>query len=176
MKSDQAFFDCGTQYYVAGRYAVFAHLTPVAANLLHHAIEMYLKGCLCTKFTKEQLKNDFGHNLKKLWKEFKKEVSDTALSEFDRAISRLHKFEAIRYPDKIVGSGARMNIGYKKSTPVPSGTGRTQPQYETYVDEIDRLVKAIFQKASRNPLAFKGSIGKNELAYLTKSNAANIWQ
>jgi len=38
------FFGFGFQYYLAGRYAVAAQLLPVAANLLHHAIEMLLKG------------------------------------------------------------------------------------------------------------------------------------
>lgn len=38
------FFGFGFQYYLAGRYAVAAQLLPVAANLLHHAIEMLLRG------------------------------------------------------------------------------------------------------------------------------------
>ena len=38
------YFRFGTQYYVAGRYAALVWLIPVAGNLLHHAIEMYLKG------------------------------------------------------------------------------------------------------------------------------------
>jgi hypothetical protein len=40
------FFSSAAQYYVAGRFGVFAALNPVAANLMHHAIEMYLKGAL----------------------------------------------------------------------------------------------------------------------------------
>jgi len=31
------------QYYVSGRSAVFAQSCPVCANLLHHAVEMFLK-------------------------------------------------------------------------------------------------------------------------------------
>ena len=38
------FYRFGFQYYVAGRFAVIAQFSPVAANLLHHAIEMLLKG------------------------------------------------------------------------------------------------------------------------------------
>jgi hypothetical protein len=41
-----AFFDTGSQYYIAGRYAVFAALIPIAGNILHHAIEQLLKGAL----------------------------------------------------------------------------------------------------------------------------------
>src|SRR6202043_1798471 len=34
------------QYYTIGRYSVLAGVNPVAGNLLHHAIEMFLKGAL----------------------------------------------------------------------------------------------------------------------------------
>jgi hypothetical protein len=40
------FFSAACGYYVAARFAAFAHLNPVAGNLFHHAIEMYLKGGL----------------------------------------------------------------------------------------------------------------------------------
>ena len=36
-------------YYAVGRYAVFAGLNPTAGNLLHHAVEMCLKGALAKK-------------------------------------------------------------------------------------------------------------------------------
>jgi len=36
-------------YYAVGRYAVFAGLNPTAGNLLHHAVEMCLKGAVCTE-------------------------------------------------------------------------------------------------------------------------------
>ena len=42
-----AFFTLATQYYAMGRQAVRLHLMPVGANLLHHAVEMYLKAYLC---------------------------------------------------------------------------------------------------------------------------------
>ena len=35
--------------YAVGRYAVFAGLNPTAGNLLHHAVEMCLKGALAKK-------------------------------------------------------------------------------------------------------------------------------
>jgi hypothetical protein len=57
-KEGSEFIATGTQYYVAGRYAVIAGLMPVAGNLLHHAIEMCLKGALSKKAGKslQQLK------------------------------------------------------------------------------------------------------------------------
>ena len=47
--TDHLFISAGMHYYVAGRYAVFAGLNPTAANLLHHAVEMALKGALAKK-------------------------------------------------------------------------------------------------------------------------------
>jgi hypothetical protein len=44
-----AFFDRSIQYYAAGRFAFHSGLTPVAGNLLHHAVEMCLKGALSKK-------------------------------------------------------------------------------------------------------------------------------
>jgi hypothetical protein len=40
------FFGTGSQYYIVGRFAVFAWLKPVGGNILHHAIEQLLKGAL----------------------------------------------------------------------------------------------------------------------------------
>jgi hypothetical protein len=100
------FFRYGCQYYVAGRYGVFAGLIPVAANLHHHAIEMLLKGALSKKMTLEELKNKLGHKLEKTWDEFKAVANDSSLARFDQVIAELNKFEEIRYPDKLLQSGA----------------------------------------------------------------------
>ena len=45
----EEFFRTAGQYYVAGRYAAFAGFIPVTGNLLHHAIELFLKGGLSKK-------------------------------------------------------------------------------------------------------------------------------
>jgi hypothetical protein len=44
--ADWLFLASGADYYISGRYAVFAQLSPVCANLLHHAIEMFMKAAL----------------------------------------------------------------------------------------------------------------------------------
>jgi hypothetical protein len=49
------FFRYGSQYYLAGRYGMFAGLMPVAANLHHHGIEMLLKGALSKTMALEDL-------------------------------------------------------------------------------------------------------------------------
>jgi hypothetical protein len=92
---EQFFFSAAAQYYVTGRFGVFAWLNPVAANLIHHAIEMYLKGALLKSKTKslKELKDKLGHSLPKCWAAFKEQVNDPALSKFDDVISEIHKYE-----------------------------------------------------------------------------------
>jgi hypothetical protein len=96
------FFRYGCQYYVAGRYGVFAALMPVAANLHHHGIEMLLKGALSKTMTLKDMKDKLGHRLEKTWVEFKTVAKDSSLSRFDKVIDELNKFEEIRYPDKLL--------------------------------------------------------------------------
>jgi class 3 adenylate cyclase len=64
------FFRYGSQYYLAGRYGVFASLLPVAANLHHHAIEMLLKGALSKSVTLKEMKDKPGHKLERCWEAF----------------------------------------------------------------------------------------------------------
>src|SRR5882757_8871087 len=80
--ADHIFFSSASQYYVAGRFAVHAGLNPVAANLMHHAVEMYLKGALLKSKAKtlKELKDKFGHSLPKCWDAFKAQVNDPGLS------------------------------------------------------------------------------------------------
>ena len=83
------FFQNGCQYYVAGRYAAFAALNPVAGNLMHHAIEHLLKGGLSETKTLSELKK-LMHNLPSIWETFKAQANDPALARFDDVISGLH--------------------------------------------------------------------------------------
>jgi hypothetical protein len=82
------FFTYGSQYYVAGRYGVFAALMPVAANLDHHAIEMFLKGALSKSMTLKEMKNKLGHDLDKTWQAFKTQTADESLERFDRVFAK----------------------------------------------------------------------------------------
>ncbi len=83
-----AFFQSNTQYYIAGRYGAFAALNPVAGNLMHHAIEHFLKGGLAkTKSLEDLAKRPFGHNLPAIWDAFKTQVNDSNLAQFDSVIT-----------------------------------------------------------------------------------------
>jgi hypothetical protein len=64
-RTDYHFYTMGLQYYLAGRFGALHWLTPVAGNLLHHAVEMLLKGKLAHHHSQADLKDrkKFGHDL-----------------------------------------------------------------------------------------------------------------
>ena len=66
-RDSQHYFGLGTQYYFSARAATFAGCFPIAGNLFHHAVEMFLKGVLVRQLSRAQLKS-YGHDLKRLWK------------------------------------------------------------------------------------------------------------
>jgi hypothetical protein len=152
------FFRYGSQYYLAGRYGMFAGLMPVAANLHHHGIEMLLKGGLSKTMTLEDLNWTLRHHLPKIWKRFKKQANDASLDRFDKVIKELSKFNDVRYPDKTLRSGASMmfditRVGAAQS----SATGKlvaNVPKYQLSLEDIDELVSEIFRIASRNPKVY----------------------
>lgn len=151
------FFDPATQYYIAGRYACVAQLTPVGPNLLHHAIEMFMKGTLAEKGkTLPQLKK-FSHNLDKIWIEFKSTFPDPRLNAFDPAIQDLQRFEAIRYPDTLLSDGAVLQIARRRGELVPPNPGdpvRKEPSYQLVLEDVDALVKLLFDISKLNPQAY----------------------
>jgi hypothetical protein len=99
-----------TQYYVAGRSAARAGLVPVYGNLLHHAVELYLKTALAGVVTPKEMKDNFGHDLEKLWARFKAKEAAPALDRFDATIRALHEFEELRYPDMIPHAAVLMAL------------------------------------------------------------------
>ena len=168
------FFSTGTQYYVAGRYAVIVGLIPVAGNLLHHAVEMFLKGGLAASMELKELK-DLGHHLPKIWGSFKTRLGKDGFNRFDPAIDSLHAFEELRYPDSIVSRGAQMMMGVT-GTPTLAGAAQIipTPSYELYLSQVDPLVGAVFEAASINPAFFMARLRPDAQKYLRDANA-NPW-
>jgi len=168
------FFRYGCQYYVAGRYGVFASLLPVAANLHHHAIEMLLKGALSKSMTLKEMKDKLGHKLEWCWEAFKAQADDASLNRFDRVIQELNKFEDIRYPDKLLELGASMLFDVTKAgAAMASVGGVSQPQYRLCLEEIDELVAEIFKIGNRNIDVYLGTMmRKHGLDYLHRDNTA----
>jgi hypothetical protein len=167
------FFRYGCQYYVAGRYGVFAALIPVAANLHHHAVEMLLKGALSKSMSLTEMKDKLGHELEKSWDAFKAQAGDAKLNRFDAVIRELTKFEDIRYPDNLLKNGASMMFDITKAGAAQSSvSGVSEPQYKFCLEEIDELVGEIFKVASRNPEAYLKSmmVRKDAQDYLRRDN------
>ncbi len=144
---------------------------PVAGNLLHHAIEMYLKGALAEKLSLQQLKT-LSHDLRKIWATFKAQFPDPSLDTFDVLVDSLHAFEELRYPDSIVTRGMAVRMGVTRDpTPAPVVLARPVPTYELYLTEIDALVGKILQVAAVNPAFFVSGLTASARQYLKKGNA-----
>lgn len=168
------YFQMGTQYYAAGRFAVFGRLIPVCGNLLHHAIEMYLKGFLCTKLSEKELR-DIKHDLVRAWRRFRDEVKDTSLDRFDEVMSELNHFERLRYPEKMLREGAQMFIGPGSVAPAQLGSGsKNVPTYRLSLGLIDELVGYLFRVSSMNPPGFSSAFGDDAQAYLRRENVFSI--
>jgi hypothetical protein len=148
------FISAAMDYYVAGRFAVFAGINPTAGNLLHHAVEMCLKGALAKKGMSLKELEKMRHKLRKIWGKFKAQYTGdpSDLKDFDEVIAELDSFEEIRYPDKVVKQGMSCVIspGSRPKTPPPHFLA----EYQLYLDEIDRLVWKVFERASINFRAF----------------------
>src|SRR5437667_5337653 len=83
-----------TKYYVAGRLAARASLSPIHGNLLHHAVEMYLKYVLIGVVSPGQMRSrEFGHNLEWLWQRFKEREADSALDRCGATVYALCECE-----------------------------------------------------------------------------------
>ena len=144
---------------MSGRFSTAGGSMPVCANLLHHAIELMLKACLARDDPRDVIekygfKSSYGHMLPTLWVEFKNRNSSKSYSEFDEIIVALHKFEDIRYPEKLIKNGAAITIDpFENEHPtVVTGTDPTE-RYSLTLPPIDRLMKSLFD-ATRTNLAF----------------------
>src|SRR2546422_6764497 len=63
---------------------LFRSLPGICGNLLHHAIELFLKGHLWLTMTSDDLK-ELGHSLPRIWRHFKDASGDS-----DRKSTRLN--------------------------------------------------------------------------------------
>jgi len=154
----------GIQYYAAGRWSELMRHIPVYGNLLHHALEMFLKAALTRQHVSLKDLKDMGHDLNRLWTEFKKRLAgNDSLAEYDGLILELDKFEDIRYPDAIWKTGMPvMTVGtsfvpgdraemWRAGGP-PLAKDQPRPShYEVNLGEIDGLVVKIVEVIGVNP-------------------------
>jgi hypothetical protein len=174
-KASIEFCQRGMEYYVAGRFSALSSGKSiiVSGNILHHAIEMLLKGALCRRrsHSRQQIRS-MGHNLEKAWKAFKKTCSDPRLNALDSAVKDLNKFEDLRYPDKMMSSGMVgmfiLKRDHVKDMNVSDPKGSVFPKYAYIMEDVDELVTLIFEVGEINPKFF--SVSDNALTILRKNN------
>jgi hypothetical protein len=131
---------------------VAAGLNPTAGNLLHHAVEMYLKGALAKKGKDLAYLKQFNHRLSDIWTDFKAHHRGD-VTEFDAPILELDRFEEIRYPDSILEKGMKSQIGLV-NPPAANTANTVQPTYALWLGQVDRLIAKVLQLASINFQAF----------------------
>jgi HEPN domain-containing protein len=165
------YFRTALYYYIAARYAMIVRFIPIPGNLVHHAIEFLLKGALIEQLD-EAARRKFSHNLQKLWRRYKRERDNPFLAKFDQTISDINKFERIRYPEEIRRLGMLTEIGPVRNTfPQPPGAKRLRAaRYQLAFDEVDELVKLIFQIEGINPPFFTSSLDAGAKRYLNHQN------
>lgn len=110
--------------------------------MFHHAVEMLLKGYLVKNYSPNKLKN-IGHNLIKLWDNYKSLSNNKDLSQLDETIFNLDKVELLRYPDKIVDEGFMIHVKLGKPMPVTTTNVNNPPEYFVNIDDIDKIINLI---------------------------------
>ncbi len=114
---------------------------PVAGNLFHHAVEMFLKFLLLKTYSEEELRDSFRHNLRRLWKEYKRVNSGDHLGKYDQLVSTINRMEDLRYPR----SGYVFSIDLQAG-PVHDASGqvakRTQ-HYHLNLEDLDEFISTL---------------------------------
>ena len=155
---DSWFVRSGYEYYASARFTTHAQSSYVCGNLFHHAVEMLLKAGLAKSGKSLQELERMRHNLKRLWRAYKRNHPDVPLSRHDRTINRLDKFEDIRYPNPDVGStGVSITWSGEPGAVTASGEMKSPKQYRLAVSDIDDLIADIVRTSSWNPGAIVGT-------------------
>lgn len=151
----------GLDYYVVGRFAAAHCFTPVSANILHHAVELLLKACLAHDDPLERIlkywhpKEGYGHDIVRLWQEFKARQTAPVPAEADAIIHSLHAFEDIRYPETLIRDGAMILVDIFDVPEAQSQSAQmNEPAYRFKLPQIDRLMGLLFDASGANPPAF----------------------
>ena len=165
--ANEEFMKLGVQYYATARQSAWSGLW-VCGNLYHHSLEMFLKAGLSRKYSLRELRQRFGHKLIVIWNAFKADFPSPTLLEFDATIADIAGFEDIRYPDRVLKYGVQIRIDDRSVT--QQTTPSSPPEYKLDFYEIDRLVGAIFDVSSLNPLFFTMGLKPDVQAMLARDN------
>ena len=166
-------FRVALQYYGTGRYAVACNFTPVSANLLHHAVELCLKGCLAPMLGVTAVRS-FGHDIRKLWKVFRQNFRDQNLATFDQLIQELHNFEQIRYPESLIKGGGTFSVGFPSGARNVQLMGTKLPQDNLSVEDVDRLINQFFALTNLNPEFYSELRQEHAATYFSYLNKTRV--
>lgn len=159
------------QYYLAGRFAMMIPEMPVSANLFHHAVELMLKACLARTDTWGRVRTyqrRFNHDLTRLWAAFRERYSADTFDAHEPVIRALHAFEDIRYPDKLLETGAVIQIGFAEVARQAAGAApKGVPRFELALAEIERLFNALLDASGCNPDLIADRIEETQLRFDT---------
>jgi hypothetical protein len=171
-------FGLALQYLAAGRFAVASHFTPVSGNLLHHAIEMLLKGCLARVIGVPALpRGRTGHDLEELWSRFRQHHTDATLDRFDHLIEGLDRFEYIRYPENLITEGGFFSVGFPSGALNVQLSGPKLPEYQLSVEDIDALAVTLFRLGNVNPEFYSSVIRQGHASkYFAFRNSTPLLQ
>jgi len=162
------------QYYAVGRFAVLNRMHRIAPNLLHHAVELVLKASLVHHQSLKFLKNQYGHDLEKLWAATIAKTPTLSSPHRQQTISDLAQFEELRYPDLLMTQGATvafsMDTGDRVSTSGSPSSTITEPLYQLNLQDIDELWAALFYHADGKPEAFLQHLSEEARAVLQFNN------
>lgn len=155
------FFEYALQYYVAGRSAYFGQSLPVAGNLFHSAVEMFLKSFLMEHgYSAKTLKVDFYHDVKKLWKEYKNLTKNSALKAFDQVIKDINVVEKLRYPNKSYTFATEHQKGPKSKVTGPMTKGFVQCHLN--LEEVDELISALLKDNNVTPEWLRSKLSRGD--------------
>ena len=167
------FFKIALEYYVNGRAACISGCLFTTGNLLHHAVEMMLKGELSRTVPLADLKDNkqFGHWLPKCWTAFKALFPSEDLTEFDPMIAELDKFEKIRYPDHLLAKGASIGFGFGRGRVIQNmKIARPVPEYQMGIGDVDAFFARAIRLCHMNPQPYFSFLTETGREMLLKYN------
>jgi hypothetical protein len=94
-------------------------------------------------------------DLPRIWQQYKQLRENPALDKFDRTINDLHRFENARNPDRLSRYAMILEVGFVRN---PSPTLPTELRYQMALEELDELVKLIFETSGINAAYFVDSV------------------
>jgi hypothetical protein len=168
MAAQFQFAQLAGQYYAVGRFAALTHCIPVAGNLIHHAVEMFIKCALIRTSSLGDLKA-LGHRLPILWSRFQAVHSQVRCSHLDSAVAEIERFERLRYPDSVVAEGMQVSMTIYRAhfARLPDGP---QPPYHLVLEDVDEIASVAMRASGLSSSSFNPSHDDAVISYMNREN------